>query len=68
MTGRQHIVLWLGLLLVGFRMFALKQWTLIWSTVDKPQTSSTSSSGTAQGTSGNYVPPASESGGTGLSV
>lgn len=67
MSKWQHAVLWLGLLLIAFRMLALKQWTLLWSTVDKPQTKA-GDTGSTQGSSGNYVPPATESGGTGLAV
>lgn len=30
MNGKQHAVLWLGIILIGVRLFTTKQWSDIW--------------------------------------
>lgn len=52
MTGKQHAVLWLGLLLILVRMFTTKQWHDIWSGISNGQVIG---SGGSSGSSGSGI-------------
>lgn len=38
MTGKQHAVLWLGILLIFTRLFVTQQWHTIWGSLGAGQT------------------------------
>lgn len=40
MTGKQQIVLWIGLILIAFRFFTTGQWQQLWLAISTPGPSS----------------------------
>jgi len=56
MTGKQHAVLWLGLLLIAIRLFTTNQWRIIWTDLTTGSTSSGNSGGSG-GKKGIGKPP-----------